>query len=273
MKIRVVTLFPEMIDAAAGVGVCGRALARGIAELGALSPREFATDVHRTVDDRPYGGGPGMVLKFEPVSAAIRAARAALPAGTRTVFMGPQGRRFDQAIARELAGLPGLVLVSGRYEGFDERLLESEADDEVSLGDFVLSGGELAALAVIDAVVRLLPGTLGDEASAGQESFVDGLLDCPQYTRPETVEGRTVPPVLLAGNHAAIARWRQLQSLGRTRVRRPDLLAARGLRGGERELLSEYLAAHGLADNPALDVSHGGAVADAAAPLNRGRGK
>lgn len=270
MRIRVVTLFPEMIDAAAGVGVCGRALARGIAEVRAVSPRGFATDPHRTVDDRPYGGGPGMVLKFEPVSAAVRAARAELPAGARTVFLGPQGRRFDQALAREMAGLPGLVLVSGRYEGFDERLLETEADDEVSLGDFVMSGGEVAALAVIDAVVRLLPGTLGDEASAEQESFADGLLDCPQYTRPESVEGMRVPAVLLEGNHAAIARWRLRQSLGRTRARRPDLLARRGLRGGELELLAEYLAEHGLADNAALDFSHGGAEAPAAAPLNRG---
>lgn len=175
MKIRVVTLFPDMVTTGLSFGVCGRALSRQLAEVVAINPRDFAGDAHRTVDDRPYGGGPGMVLKYGPLSAAIRSAREALPAASRAVFLSPQGRRFDQALAREMTTWPGLILVAGRYEGFDERLLEAEADAEVSLGDFVLSGGEFAALAVIDSVIRLLPGTLGDEASADQESFSGGV--------------------------------------------------------------------------------------------------
>jgi tRNA (guanine37-N1)-methyltransferase len=242
VKICVVTLFPDMVTGGVGFGVCGRALARGLAEVGAVNPRDFATDVHRTVDDRPYGGGPGMVLKFAPLAAAIRAARAALPAGTKVVGLSPQGRRFDQAAASAMSGWPGLVLVAGRYEGIDERLVEAEVDEEYSLGDFVLSGGEIAALAVIDALVRLLPGALGDEASAEQESFSQGVLDCPHYTRPEQVEGRRVPSVLLEGDHAAIRRWRRKQSLGRTQERRPELLAQCALSAEDRELLREYVA-------------------------------
>lgn len=246
MKIQVVTLFPDMVTTGLGYGICGRALGRRLAEVGVTNPRDFATDAHRTVDDRPYGGGPGMVLKFAPLQAAIRQARESVAAGSRTVFLGPQGRRFDQALAREMAGWPGMILVAGRYEGFDERLVEAEADDEVSLGDFVLSGGEVAALAIIDAVVRLLPGALGDEASAEQESFTEGLLDCPHYTRPEEIEGRRVPGVLLEGDHKAIRQWRLKQSLGRTSIRRPDLMAQRTMTQGESELLREYLAEHGV---------------------------
>lgn len=246
MRIRVVTLFPDMVTTGAGFGVCGRALSRGLAEIEAISPRDFAMDAHRTVDDRPYGGGPGMVLKYGPLHAAIRSAREALPSGARVVFLGPQGRRFDQALAREMTSWPALILVAGRYEGIDERVLEADADDEISLGDFVLSGGEIAALAVIDAVIRLLPGALGDEASAEQESFSAGLLDCPHYTRPEEVEGRNVPTVLLEGNHAAIRRWRLKQSLGRTQLRRPDLMQQRQLDANEKELLREYLLEHGV---------------------------
>ena len=260
MRIRVVTLFPEMLAAGLGHGVCGRALERKVAEVAAINPRDFATDPHRSVDDRPYGGGPGMVLKYEPVRDAIRAAREALPPGCRTVFLSPQGRRFEQALARQMTGWPGLILVSGRYEGFDERLLEAEADDEISIGDFVLSGGEIAALAVIDAVVRLLPGTLGDEASAEEDSFSDGLLDCPHYTRPETVDGMAVPAVLLEGNHELIRRWRRRQSLGRTRKRRPDLLAGRALDAEERELLAQYVAEHGMPDNGRLGEFENDAV-------------
>jgi tRNA (guanine37-N1)-methyltransferase len=189
------------------------------------------------------------VLKYEPVRDAIRAARRELPTGSRTVFLSPQGRRFDQALARQMATWTGLLLVSGRYEGFDERLVEAEADDELSIGDFVLSGGENAALVVMDAVIRLLPGTLGDEASADEDSFMDGLLDCPHYTRPEVVDGMTVPEVLLEGNHEMIRRWRQKQSLGRTWERRPDLIAGRTLDGEEQELLRQYVAERGLADN------------------------
>lgn len=249
MRIRVVTLFPEMLTAGMAFGVCGRALSRNVAEVGVIDPRDFARDPHRTVDDRPYGGGPGMVLRFEPVRDAIRAARAELPAGARTVFLSPQGRRFDQALARQMTAWPGLILVAGRYEGFDERLVEAEADDEISIGDFVMSGGEVAALAVIDAAIRLLPGALGDDASAEEDSFANQLLDYPHYTRPETVDGMSVPAVLLEGNHDAIRRWRLKQALGRTHVRRPDLLEGRELGEQERELLRQYLEEHGLTDN------------------------
>jgi tRNA (guanine37-N1)-methyltransferase len=252
MQFRVVTLFPEMVATGAGFGICGRALARGLAELQMVNPRDFATDVHRTVDDRPYGGGPGMVLRYEPWRDAIRAARPTLPAGSRTVFLSPQGRRFDQALAREMTAWPGMILVAGRYEGFDERLIEVESDEELSLGDFVLSGGEVAALAVIDAIVRLLPGALGDEASAEEDSFTAGLLDCPHYTRPEAIDGMAVPAVLMQGNHDAIRRWRLGQALGRTYLRRPDLLAGRGLTGEERGLLRDFLVDRG-ADVSALD--------------------
>lgn len=241
MQVRVVTLFPEMVTTALGFGVCGRALVRRLAEVVALSPRDFTRDAHRTVDDRPYGGGPGMVLRYEPWRDAVRFARTQLPAGARTVFLSPQGRRFDQALVGDMKSWPGMILVAGRYEGFDERLIEAEADEEISLGDFVLSGGEVAALAVIDAVVRLLPGVLGDEASAEADSFTGNLLDWPHYTRPECIDGRSVPEVLLGGDHAAIRRWRHQQALGRTLARRPDLLAGRELSGEERELLREYL--------------------------------
>lgn len=251
MDMHVVSLFPEMIREAAAWGVTGRALEQGKVRLACTSPREFTTDVHQTVDDRPYGGGPGMVLQYEPVGAAIESAREQMPAGSPVVFLSPQGRVFDQSVAENMAAAPGLVLVCGRYEGFDERLLEAYADDEVSLGDYVISGGELGALVVMDAVMRLLPGVLGDEASAQQDSFSAGLLDCPHYTRPEEVAGRRVPQVLLNGNHAEIRRWRLQQALGRTAERRPDLLA-RLLDDGlltaeERQLLDEYLAARSAA--------------------------
>jgi tRNA (guanine37-N1)-methyltransferase len=247
MDIRVVTLFPDMVAAGMGFGVCGRAIQRGLVRLGTMNPRDFTDDPHRTVDDRPYGGGPGMVLMGPPFQAAIVAARERVPAASPVIFLTPQGRRFNQAAAAELASLDGFVLVAGRYEGFDERLIEAEATDEISLGDFVLSGGEAAAAAIIDAVVRLLPGVLGDEQSAQQDSFVDGLLDCPHYTRPEIFAGRSVPAVLREGNHEAIRRWRLRQALGRTSERRPDLLAKRELTGEEQALLDEYLAASGAA--------------------------
>ncbi len=241
MDIRVVTLFPEIVAAGTGLGVCGRAVKRGLGRVGTVDPRDFATDRHRSVDDRPYGGGPGMVLSYGPWHGAIEAARERVPANSPVVFLTPQGRRFDQAVARDMARLPGFVLVAGRYEGFDERLIETEADDELSLGDFILSGGEIAAAAVVDAVVRLLPGALGDERSAEQDSFSDELLDCPHFTRPELVAGRQVPEVLLGGNHAEIRRWRLKQSLGRTQTRRPDLLEQRELNDEERQLLQEFL--------------------------------
>lgn len=240
MDVHIVSLFPEMVRDAAAHGVTGRALQQGIAHLACTNPRQFAGDVHQTVDDRPYGGGPGMVLKYEPMAAAIDSARAVLPAGSPVVFMSPQGRVFDQALAEQWAAAPGLMLVCGRYEGFDERLLEDYADDEVSLGDYVISGGELGALVVADAVLRLVPGVLGDESSAAQDSFSDGLLDCPHYTRPETVAGKAVPSVLLSGDHGAIERWRRKQALGRTAERRPDLLDGRSLSAEEQRLLDEY---------------------------------
>ncbi len=244
MEFCVVTLFPELVEATTGFGVCGRAVQRGLIGIGTVDPRAYAGDVHRTVDDRPYGGGPGMVLKVEPVRAAIGAARAQLPPGSPVIFLTPQGRRFDQASARAFAALPGMALVAGRYEGFDERLLETEADDEVSLGDFVLSGGEIAAVAIIDAVTRLLPDVLGDSASAEQDSFMDGLLDCPHYTRPESIGDRVVPAALLDGNHEEIRRWRLKQALGRTWLRRPGLLARRSLNDEEQRLLREFQAEH-----------------------------
>ena len=244
LHVEVVTLFPEMVRAAASAGVTGRALARGLVSLDVRSPRDYATDVHGTVDDRPYGGGPGMVMKIEPLRSAIRAARSASPPGSRTVYLSAQGRRFDQRHAAELAQLEGLILVAGRYEGVDERLIELEIDEELSVGDYVLSGGELPALLVLDAVTRLVPGVLGDAESAQQDSFVSGLLDWPHYTRPEEFEGRLVPPVLMQGNHAAIRRWRLKCALGRTWQRRPDMLERLQLDAEQRGLLDEFIAEH-----------------------------
>ena len=238
-RIGVVALFPELVVPVASVGVVGRARERGLLSLEHVSPRDFTTDRHRTVDDRPYGGGPGMVLKYEPLRDAVRVLRARLPAGTREIVLTAQGRPFDQAFARELAAAPGLLLVAGRYEGLDERFV-AEVPAELSLGDYVLSGGELAAAVVIDAVARLLPGVLGHEDSNVEESYTAGLLDYPQYTRPEVVDGLKVPEVLVGGDHAAVRRWRLKQSLGRTWLRRPQLLAARVLTEEESELLREF---------------------------------
>ncbi len=240
MRIAVVSLFPGMIREALKHGVVGRAAERGGFEVGCVDPRDYATDLHRSVDDRPYGGGPGMVLKVEPLRSAIRAAADLLPAGSRRVYLGADGRRFDQGLAREALAWPGLCLVAGRYEGVDERLLESEVDESWSIGDYILSGGELPALVVIDAIARLLPGTLGSSESAVQESFSDGLLDWPHYTRPALVDGRAVPEVLASGDHAKIHRWRLREALGRTWLRRPELLERRGMSGEERALLEEF---------------------------------
>lgn len=248
MRIAVVSLFPAMLREALAHGVVGRALERGILEVHCVDPRDYTQDVHRTVDDRPYGGGPGMVMKVEPLTAAVRAAAAAVPRGSRRVFLGADGERFEQAAAREASQWPGLILVAGRYEGVDERFIESEIDAQWSIGDYVLTGGELPALVVIDAIARLLPGTLGSEESAVQESFSNGLLDWPHYTRPASLDGRQVPEVLLSGDHAAIGRWRLKQALGRTWLRRPDLLERRGLTSEERVLLEEFRASHALRD-------------------------
>ena len=244
MQMQVVTIFPDMINTIAEYGVVGRAVERKLISLECRNPRDFTVDAHRTVDDRPYGGGPGMVMKYEPAAAAIAAAKEKLPAGAPVVCMSPQGAHFDQATAQRCAGLPGIVLLAGRYEGIDERLIESLVDEELSLGDFVMSGGEIAAMAVIDAVARLLPGVLGDEASASQDSFMNGLLDHPHYTRPEDIEGRRVPEVLLSGDHARIARWRYQQALGRSFERRPDLVEKLDLDDEQRKLLDEYLEEH-----------------------------
>lgn len=242
MDVAVVSLFPEMFASVAQFGVIGRAIRGDLARVIPVDPRTYATDAHGTVDDRPYGGGPGMVIRMEPFATAINAARGQVPAGSPVVFLSPQGRPFDQATARRYSALPGLVLVAGRYEGFDERLIEALADEEVSVGDFVMSGGEVAALAILDATLRLCPGVLGNDRSAEEESFATGLLDCPHYTRPEIVDGKSVPRVLLEGNHEAIRRWRRKQALGRTSIRRPDLLGGCELSAEDRRLLEEFNA-------------------------------
>lgn len=243
MRFDVVTLFPEMFRLMEGQGVTGRAVDRGIVEMGLWNPRDYTHDVHRTVDDRPYGGGPGMVMKVEPLRAAIEDAKKAAPPETPVVYLSPQGRRLDQQGAKELSARQGMILIAGRYEGIDERIIDRYVDEEWSIGDYVLSGGELAALVLMDTVIRLLPGVLGDADSAEQDSYMDGLLDCPHYTRPEMIEGRAVPPVLLSGNHEAIRRWRLQQALGRTWQRRPDLLQGREMTAEEQTLLDEFIQA------------------------------
>jgi len=239
MRIQVITLFPEEFTPLVSLGVTGRGINSGKVALELLNPRDFAVDRHRTVDDRPYGGGPGMVMAVEPLRSTIRAAKDS--AGlAKASLLSPQGRPLDQVAVCELAQREELILVCGRYEGIDERLIELEIDEEWSIGDYVLSGGELAAAVLIDAVTRLLPGVLGDEQSAQQDSFMDGLLDCQHYTRPEDFEGLAVPPVLLSGDHGAIERWRKKQSLGRTWLRRPELLEELALDTESAALLAEF---------------------------------
>ena len=244
LQFDVVTLFPPMFDAVAEAGVIGRAREKGIYQLVAWNPRDFAHNAYRTVDDRPYGGGPGMVMMAEPLSKAVAAARqrqkSAGVKNPRVIHLSPQGRLLNHPLVMELTAEQGLVLLAGRYEGVDERAIAHEADDEISIGDYVLSGGELAAMVLIDCIVRQLPGVLGDAESASQDSFVNGLLDCPHYTRPEVFDGQAVPPVLLSGNHAEISRWRLKQALGRTWQRRPDMLQRRVLSDDERKLLEEF---------------------------------
>ncbi|MBT6276023.1 MAG: tRNA (guanosine(37)-N1)-methyltransferase TrmD [Chromatiales bacterium] len=243
MDIGLVTVFPAMFDAM-HYGVCARAIDNGLVTLSFWNPREFANDRHRTVDDRPYGGGPGMVMMVDPLRRAIGAARASLGDSSRVIYLSPQGRPISQDRVASLAAGDPVVLVCGRYEGIDERLIALEVDEELSMGDFVVSGGELPAMALIDAMTRLQPGALGHCSSAVEDSFVDDLLDCPHFTRPETVSGLIVPDVLLSGHHERISRWRHKQSLGRTHERRPDLLAKRGVTAEEQRLLDEYLAEH-----------------------------
>ncbi|HET7125887.1 MAG TPA: tRNA (guanosine(37)-N1)-methyltransferase TrmD [Lysobacter sp.] len=246
MRFDIVSLFPEFVAQLAAHGVVGRAGERGLLSLHGWNPRDYAEGGYRRVDDRPFGGGPGMVMLVDPLRAAIRAAREADPAPAKVIYLSPQGSRLTQAKVRELASQPRLVLLCGRYEGVDERLLQAEVDEEISIGDYVLSGGELAAAVLVDAVARLQEGALNDADSAEQDSFgADGLLDCPHYTRPVEHELGVVPEVLLSGNHAEIARWRRMQALGRTWLRRPDLLDEAGLSKQDRALLEAFRAARG----------------------------
>jgi tRNA (guanine37-N1)-methyltransferase len=251
MRFDCITLFPQMFAAVAEYGITRRAREEGRWSLATWNPRDFTTDKHRTVDDRPYGGGPGMVMLAEPLEQAIRAAREAAAGEARVLYLSPQGRVLDHRKVLELAGAERLVLLCGRYEAVDERLVRRMVDEELSIGDYVLSGGELAAMVLIDAIVRQLPGVLNDDQSAAQDSFVDGLLDCPHYTRPETYAGERVPEVLLSGHHAEIERWRLAQSLARTLERRPDLLAkwetGREVSKQEQKLLAGIRAEHGKA--------------------------
>lgn len=240
MRWGLVSLFPEMVQQALTVGVVGRALESGLIALDAFNPRDYATDVHRTVDDRPYGGGPGMLMRVETLRAAIAAARASLP-DAQVVYLSPQGQTLTQGVCAELASSGSLILVAGRYEGIDERVIALDVDREISVGDYVLSGGEPAAIVVCDAVSRLVPGVLGHSESAEQDSFSLGRLDCPHYTRPDEIDGLRVPEVLLSGHHARIERWRRQQSLGRTFQRRPELLAGQTLSEEDQRLLNEYL--------------------------------
>ena len=240
MRVDIVTVFPDFVVDAARVGVVGRAQERGLLAVHAWNPRDFATDNYRTIDGRPFGGGPGMVMLVEPLRKAIHAAKAAAEGPARVVYLSPQGARLTQRRVESLATEPRLVLLCGRYEGVDERLIEREVDEELSIGDYVLSGGELAAAVLVDAIGRLREGALGNAESAAQDSFSDGLLDCPHYSRPEREGGDAVPAVLLSGDHAAIRRWRLKQKLGRTWLRRPDLLARCELDAGARALLEEF---------------------------------
>jgi len=240
LKIAVISIFPDMFGAIANFGITSRALKQGLVELKTWTPRDFAHDRHSTVDDRPFGGGPGMVMMVQPLRDAIQAAKAWAGEDAKVIYLSPQGRTLDQAGVVELASYSNMVLVAGRYEGIDERLLQTVIDEEWSIGDYVLSGGELPAMVLIDAVTRLIPGALGHAQSAEQDSFTEGLLDCPHYTRPEEFEGIRVPEVLMSGNHEHIRRWRLKQALGRTWLRRPDLLQARNLTEEQHKLLTDF---------------------------------
>ncbi|HHQ4634107.1 tRNA (guanosine(37)-N1)-methyltransferase TrmD [Aeromonas veronii] len=241
MWIGVISLFPEMFRAITEHGVTGRAVKSGLLQIECWNPREFTHDKHRTVDDRPYGGGPGMLMMVQPLRDAIHAAKQAAGDGAKVIYLSPQGRKLTQAGVTELATNQKLILVAGRYEGIDERVIQTEVDEEWSIGDYVLSGGELPAMTLIDAVSRLVPGVLGDQASAEQDSFTDGLLDHPHYTRPEVLDGLAVPEALTSGNHEVIRRWRLKQSLGRTWQRRPELINNLALTDEQESLLAEYV--------------------------------
>ena len=241
MWIGVISLFPDMFRAITDFGVTGRAVKRGLLDINCWNPRDFAHDKHRTVDDRPYGGGPGMLMMVQPLRDAVHAAKQAAGDDVKVIYLSPQGKKLTQSGVAELARCSKLLLVAGRYEGIDERVIQSDIDEEWSVGDYVLSGGELPAMTLIDAVSRLVPGVLGDMASAEQDSFTDGLLDCPHYTRPEVLDGVAVPEVLMSGNHEHIRRWRLKQSLGRTWQRRPELLDNLALTDEQAKLLAQYV--------------------------------
>jgi tRNA (guanine37-N1)-methyltransferase len=248
LRIDVITLFPQMFNALSCGGVTGRAIDKGLLDVELWNPRDYAHDRHRTVDDRPYGGGPGMIMTVAPLKAALLEARQQsrrdLDTEVKVIYLSPQGRRLNQTVVEQLADREGMILIAGRYEGIDERFLQTHVDEEWSIGDYVLSGGELAAMVTIDAVARLLPGVLGHKDSAAQDSFANGLLDCPHYTRPETAEGIMVPEVLLSGDHQAIAQWRMKQALGKTWSKRPDLLENLDLDEQQKQLLAEYISEH-----------------------------
>lgn len=244
MRIQVITLFPEMFAAVTEHGISGRATKQGIVEVLTINPRDFVSSRYQAVDDRPFGGGPGMVMMHQPLKDAIKTARDKAGQGTRVAYLSPQGRKLDQQGLRELAQREEMIFVCGRYEGIDERLIQAEVDEEWSIGDYVLSGGELAAMVMIDGITRLLPNALGHEDSAIEDSFTDGILDYPHYTRPELIDGMKVPNVLLSGDHQAIARWRKKQALGRTWLRRPDLLEHTELDAEQQKLLDEFIREH-----------------------------
>jgi len=247
MKIALISLFPEMFNAVTDYGISGRAVKQGLLELASFNPRDYTEDRHQTVDDRPYGGGPGMVMMIEPLRRAIADARQWTDSETLVVYLSPQGKVLNQAAVNDFATQQSIILIAGRYEGIDERLIEAEVDDEWSIGDYVLSGGELPAMVLIDALIRQLPGALGHGDSAGQDSFAEGLLDCPHYTRPENYQGQEVPEVLLSGNHEKIRRWRLQQSLARTQQRRPELMDRLELNKEQQALLRDV--SNALADD------------------------
>ena len=248
MWFGVISLFPEMLKAVTESGVTSRAVKHGLIDINVWNPRDFTLDKYQTVDDRPYGGGPGMLMKVQPLRDAISAARQQAPQGTKVVYMSPQGERLSHSLVTRFHNWGSLILIAGRYEGIDERILQKEVDLEVSIGDYVLSGGEIPAMCVIDAVSRMVPGVLGDIRNAHEDSFADGLLHFPQYTRPEVIDGMEVPEVLMSGNHEKIRRWRLQQALARTYERRPDLLQSRLLNREEQKLLDEYLEQKQLKD-------------------------
>ncbi|MGF1684627.1 tRNA (guanosine(37)-N1)-methyltransferase TrmD [Photobacterium minamisatsumaniensis] len=241
MKVGIISLFPDMFNAITNFGVTGQAVKKGLLSVETWNPRDFTHDKHRTVDDRPYGGGPGMLMMVQPLRDAIHTAKQSVKGPTKVIYLSPQGRKLDQAGVEELAQNENLILICGRYEGVDERIIQQEVDEEWSIGDFVLTGGELPAMTLVDAVVRFVPGVLGDFASAEEDSFANGLLDCPHYTRPDVLDGQEAPKVLLSGNHKDISRWRLKQSLGRTWLRRPELLENLALTDDQEFLLAEFI--------------------------------